>query len=171
MPDVFERLTGAVPDNRESVAKRHRCEEFTVQRSQPDQHSASAQRRCLLLLTDMLLSSILGLLAVLVAIAFTSRGRNRRAARDLLTPAYVTSLIARHWKGVSVAEVEVCSIAHCGDGKASTTDRIELRLTFTENAAQLPNLGTWLAEVTRRGFALSCGSRRFNWWPYAKIGA
>jgi hypothetical protein len=87
----------------------------------------------------MLCVAAIVLACFLLRAALGSHSRAHNHARDLLTPADVNTLIARHWEGVRVAEVAIVAIAHCGDGKASTTDRVELKLTYENNRAELPS--------------------------------
>ena len=76
-------------------------------------------------------------LALLLA-SFANRRSRERHAQALVTPEFVNALIAPHHRNVCVVGASVVSIAHCGDGKASTTDRVVVRLTYGTNPAKLP---------------------------------
>jgi len=62
----------------------------------------------------------------------------RLDSRDL-TATNLDSLIAELNQGVEVASFEVSDRAACGDGIASTADRITLNVSYRENRAGLPN--------------------------------
>jgi len=49
---------------------------------------------------------------------------------DELTPAILQAALAERWNGVSVDHVEIVAAKRCGDGVASTADRVVLDLTY-----------------------------------------
>jgi hypothetical protein len=55
-----------------------------------------------------------------------------------LTPSTLDRLLSELHEGVKVESLEILERAACGDGIASTADRIELGLSYRENRAGLP---------------------------------
>ena len=76
--------------------------------------------------------SIVGLI---ICLRTAAAGRERRAA-SRLTPAYISRAIQHLHPRCAVNSVSIPSIARCGDGKASTTDRIELLVRWTDKDSQ-----------------------------------
>ena len=81
-------------------------------------------------LSTLLAPALLTLLPLLFALIRRACSSAESKASKLLTPRLVTEAISRHHPGVVVSKVEVIKVHQCGDGTASTTDRIRLRLTF-----------------------------------------
>ena len=74
-------------------------------------------------------SSALALLTVAFLACREKSARSQRARRSI-TPQYIESLLSSHHANVKIKTVTIDDLAQAGDGKASTTDRISLSLTF-----------------------------------------
>lgn len=73
--------------------------------------------------------------------------------RDL-NPATLNRLIAPMHAGVEVSDCEILSRAACGDGVASTADRLNLQLEYRNNAAGLPDTLVFKTLLLHPGFRL-----------------
>lgn len=56
------------------------------------------------------------------------------ATPEELTPALLTELLAEFHPGVRVDDLRILSVAQCGDGQASTADRVVLELEYATEA-------------------------------------
>eukprot|EP00052_Salpingoeca_macrocollata_P025289 m.230088 g.230088 ORF g.230088 m.230088 type:complete len:431 (+) comp22406_c4_seq1:56-1348(+) len=74
------------------------------------------------------------LLSLVCAIVYV---RGHRRQRALQLEETVRTLLEQH-DGVCVESARVVAVACCGDGKASTTDRITLQISYTRNDPGLP---------------------------------
>jgi len=88
---------------------------------------------------QMLLELALLLCTIAVGLVICLRtaaaGRDRRAA-SRLTPAYISRAIQHLHPRCTVESVSISRIARCGDGKASTSDRVELLVRWTDKESQ-----------------------------------
>ena len=80
-----------------------------------------------------LLLLLITLLLVFLLLALRERQARSSRARNQVTPKYIESMIAYHHPNVHVKSVDILNLAQAGDGKASTTDRLSLHLTFDSN--------------------------------------
>ncbi len=76
--------------------------------------------------------------ALLAWLILPARRRRTELAASLVTPTYIESLISTHHDATRVRSACVTEIAHCGDGKASTTDRVHVTIEYAENGHALP---------------------------------
>lgn len=94
----------------------------------------------------MLLLGVIGFVLLLCGVVFyllrsAMLSRDKRAA-ELLTPEFLAKVFAerfrlgKEFESGGVRSVTIPSIARCGDGKASTTDRIVLQVTWQDQALQ-----------------------------------
>ena len=74
-------------------------------------------------------------LALLLAITLRLANNRRSEAVRVLTVPHVTKILREKYPGLQITKVSVDHIAKCGDGKASTTDRITFSVEFGEDCA------------------------------------
>jgi hypothetical protein len=75
-------------------------------------------------------------LAVLLRLTLALANNRTAEARRLLTPTNVTAILrSKFGPNLTVRHVTIDHIAKCGDGKASTTDRIAFSLEYSEYPA------------------------------------
>ena len=83
--------------------------------------------------------SILFLLsATFLYLALTNRNARNARAAALATTYNLTAMMAKFHNTAYLTSATVESVAQCGDGKASTTDRVRVRLTYADNKTTLP---------------------------------
>ena len=89
------------------------------------------------MLLHLLLSGIAALVLLCLLSWRASIGRVRKAV-DLLTPEYVSRSLSERFPDLDcrIREVSVVSVARCGDGKASTTDRIVVGVQWQDETQQ-----------------------------------
>ncbi len=83
-----------------------------------------------------LLKSIYAVVYTLVFISasvwFLRRQRVARA-RSILSKTFLTQILKEKYPDVTVTAVRISNVAKCGDGKASTTDRVTLNLCYANS--------------------------------------
>lgn len=78
---------------------------------------------------------LLGLIVVVFSRCYAATLGRHQAAADLVTPAFVSKALSnRYGQPVTISAVELPEIARCGDGKASTTDRVVVRATWADES-------------------------------------
>ena len=88
----------------------------------------------------IILIAITLLLIIFIFLAYHEQTARIQRASTTITPTFIESMISHHYPNVQIKSVTLNELHQAGDGKASTTDRISLTLTFISNPNNLiPN--------------------------------
>eukprot|EP01065_Artemidia_motanka_P034457 TRINITY_DN4190_c0_g2_i1.p1 TRINITY_DN4190_c0_g2~~TRINITY_DN4190_c0_g2_i1.p1 ORF type:complete len:480 (+),score=134.02 TRINITY_DN4190_c0_g2_i1:79-1440(+) len=74
--------------------------------------------------------AVAGVVAAVLCLAVSRRQRSPRTFLTTITPDFLNAAIQKRHPRVKVRSVDVPSVARCGDGQASTTDRVTLTVGY-----------------------------------------